>query len=138
MQIHQLTAQLSVAAQITPEDVADIAAAGFRSVINNRPDGEAGDQPASALLAAAAEKHGLDYRYLPIVPGQLSDAHAAEFADALRDLPPPVLAFCRTGTRSTSVWALQAAGDADAILGTARQVGYDLESLRPRLLSRNS
>ncbi|MEP6899168.1 MAG: TIGR01244 family sulfur transferase [Rhodanobacter sp.] len=136
MQLHKLTEQLSVAAQISPEDMADLAAAGFRSVINNRPDGEARDQPASALLAATAAEHGLDYRYLPVVPGQLSDEAAADFADALRNLPAPVLAFCRTGTRSTSIWALQAAGDADAILGVARQAGYDLASLRPRLLAR--
>ncbi len=136
MQLHRLTEQLSVAAQISPEDMADLAAAGFRSVINNRPDGEVRDQPASALLAATAAEHGLDYRYLPVVPGQLSDRAAADFADALRNLPAPVLAFCRTGTRSTSIWALQATGDADAILGMARHAGYDLESLRPRLLAR--
>lgn len=136
MQLRKLTEQLSVAAQITPEDMADLAAAGFRSVINNRPDGEADGQPASALLADAAAAHGLVYRHQPVVSGQVSDQDAVDFAEALSELPPPVLAFCRTGTRSSSLWALQAAGDADAVLDTARQAGYDLQSLRPRLLHR--
>ncbi|MEO8999003.1 MAG: TIGR01244 family sulfur transferase [Rhodanobacter sp.] len=137
MQIHKLTEQLSVAAQIAPEDIAELATAGFRSLINNRPDGEADDQPASALLAAAAASHGLDYRYLPVVSGQVSEQNAVDFSVALRSLPAPVLAFCRTGTRCCTLWALQAAGDADAVLDTARQAGYDLQSLRPRLSPRS-
>ena len=134
MQIHRLTEQLSVAAQISPGDIADLAAAGFRSLINNRPDGEAHDQPASALLADVAAAHGLAYRHLPVVSGQLSDRDAVDFSDALRSLPSPVLAFCRSGTRSCSLWVLQADGDADASLDTARRAGYDLQSLRPKML----
>lgn len=134
MQIHRLTEQLSVAPQISPEDMAGLASAGFRSVINNRPDGEADGQPSSALLAAAAASHGLAYRYLPVVPGQLSSQDAVDFSDALRSLPAPVLAFCRSGTRSCSLWALQADGDADAVLDTARRAGYDLQTLRPKML----
>ena len=137
MQIHRLTEQLSVAAQISPDDIADLAAAGFRSLINNRPDGEAEGQPANALLAAAAASHGLDYRYLPVVSGQLSEQNAVDFSVALRSLPSPVLAFCRTGTRSCSLWVLQAAGDADAVFDTAHRAGYDLQSLRPRLQPRS-
>lgn len=133
MQLHPLTEQLSVAAQISPQDVAELAAAGFRSVVNNRPDGEAADQPRSEQIAAAAAAHGLAYRYLPVIPGQLTDERAAEFSKALRELPAPVLAFCRTGTRSTSMWALQADDDADRVLGIAHQAGYELEALRPRL-----
>ena len=134
MQIHRLTEQLSVAPQISPEHMAELASAGFRSVINNRPDGEADGQPSSALLAAAAASHGLAYHYLPVVPGQLSSQDAVDFSDALRSLPPPVLAFCRSGTRSCSLWVLQAGGDADAVLDTARRAGYDLQSLRPKML----
>ena len=134
MQIHRLTEQFSVAAQISPDDIADLAAAGFRSLINNRPDGEAHDQPGSALLADVAASHGLAYRYLPVVPGRLSDQDAVDFSAALRGMPPPVLAFCRSGTRSCSLWVLQAGGDADAVLDTARRAGYDLQSLRPKML----
>jgi sulfide:quinone oxidoreductase len=137
MQLHQLTEQLSVAAQISPEDMADLAAAGFRSVINNRPDGEANGQPASALLAAVAASHGFAYRHLPVVSGQLSEQDAVDFSAALRSLPSPALAFCRSGTRSCSLWVLQADGDADAVLDTALRAGYDLQSLRPKMLRRS-
>jgi len=133
VQIHPLADQLSVAAQVDVADIAALAAQGFRSVINNRPDGEADGQPASALLEAAARQAGLAYRHIPVVSGQLSDAQVQEFADALDALPRPVLAFCRTGTRSTMLWALQAGGSADAILQIAQEAGYDLSALRSRL-----
>lgn len=138
MPIHQLTDRLSVAAQISADDIADLAAAGFRSLINNRPDGEVEGQPSNAALAAVAAQHGLAWRYLPVRSGQVGDQDADDFADALRELPAPVLAFCRSGTRSSSLWALQADGDTDAILQTARRAGYDLSALRPRLLQRGS
>lgn len=133
MQIHPLVDELSVAAQIDVADIATLAAQGFRSIINNRPDGEAAGQPPSALLEAAARKGGLAYRHIPVVSGQLSEAHVRMFADALRELPRPLLAFCRTGTRSTMLWALQAAGPADAILQIAHEAGYDLSALHSRL-----
>jgi len=133
VQIHPLVDQLSVAAQIDADDIATLAARGFRSVINNRPDGEAEGQPASALLEAAARQAGLAYRYIPVVSGQLSDAQVQAFADALDALPRPALAFCRTGTRSTMLWALQADDPADEILQIAQEAGYDLSALRSRL-----
>jgi uncharacterized protein (TIGR01244 family) len=133
VQIHPLADQLSVAAQIDAADIATLAAQGFRSVINNRPDGEVEGQPTSAALEAAARQAGLAYRHVPVVSGQLSDAQVQLFADALDALPRPALAFCRTGTRSTMLWALQAGGPADAIVQVAREAGYDLSALRSRL-----
>ena len=133
MQLHPLSKDLSVTTQIAVADIAALAAQGFRSIINNRPDAEEAGQPTSATLAAAAKQAGLDYRHIPVVPGQLQDAQVTAFAAALADLPGPVLAFCRTGTRSSTLWALQATGSADAILETARAAGYDLSGLRPRL-----
>ncbi|MEP7187387.1 MAG: TIGR01244 family sulfur transferase [Rhodanobacter sp.] len=133
MLIHPLSNQLSVTAQIEAVDVATLAAKGFRSIINNRPDGESGDQPSSAILAAAAKKAGLDYRYIPVVSGQLQQAQVQAFESALSEMSAPVLAFCRTGTRSSTLWALQAAGTADAILASASAAGYDLSALRPHL-----
>lgn len=87
------------------------------------------------MIVEAATRHGLEVRYIPIVPGQLSDTDVAMFADALRDLPAPTLAFCRTGTRSATLWALTQAGhlSVDAILRTTGAVGFDLAALRPRL-----
>jgi sulfide:quinone oxidoreductase len=135
MQIRKLTAQVSVSPQILPGELADLAAAGFRGVINNRPDGEADDQPSSAEMAAAAAAHGLAYRYVPMAPGHYEPAVVDAMARALDELPTPVLAFCRTGTRSTSLWALQAARgtDADTLVRAAGEAGYDLAALAPRL-----
>jgi sulfide:quinone oxidoreductase len=135
MQIRKLTPQVSVSSQIQPDELADLAAAGFRAVINNRPDGEAEDQPDSAALAAAAARHGLAYRQIPIPPGQYDSATIDAMAQALGELPGPVLAFCRTGTRSTSLWALQAAryADVDGVLKIAEDAGYDLAGIALRM-----
>lgn len=137
MQTRRLTDALSVAAQIEPADLATLAAQGFRSVINNRPDGEGADQPASAELEAAARQVGLAYRHIPVVSGQLRDDQVQAFEQALLELPGPVLAFCRSGTRSSMLWAVQAArrADVDEVLQQAAAAGYDLWGLRPRLLA---
>jgi uncharacterized protein (TIGR01244 family) len=135
MLIHRLTEQLSVAAQIDVEDIATLAAQGFRSIINNRPDGESQGQPSSAALEAATHRAGLAYRYIPSLAPPRETAQVEAFATALREMPGPVLAFCRSGTRSCMLWALQADAAADAVLATARTAGYELSSLRPYLKS---
>ncbi|HET6434027.1 TIGR01244 family sulfur transferase [Dyella sp.] len=133
--IQRLTDTIGVAAQISPDDLPAIAAQGYRSVVNNRPDGEEPGQPADAALAAAAARAGLAYRPLPVVSGQVRDDQARAFAQAIAELPAPVLAFCRTGTRSTMLWALQATDALDdrAILARAASAGYDLAAFAPRL-----
>jgi uncharacterized protein (TIGR01244 family) len=135
MQLRQLTDTLSVSGQIDEADVELLAAQGFRSLINNRPDGEVAGQPASAAIAALAERHGMTYQYLPVISGQMQDVQVEAFAQALTTLPAPVLAFCRTGTRSTMLWALAAARSQplEDVLRTAIRAGYDLNALRPRL-----
>jgi sulfide:quinone oxidoreductase len=138
MKIARLTPFLSVTPQITEADLGALAARGFRAVINNRPDGEAEGQPAGATIAAAAERVGLAYRHLPVVSGKVTDDDVAAFADALAEFKGPVLAFCRTGTRSTTLWALSEAChlDPEAILDTVARAGYDPSTLRPRLEAR--
>ena len=135
MQIKQLTPFLHVSPQITEADLGILAAQGVRSVINNRPDGEGEDQPGAAALSAAAKGLGLAYRHIPVVSGKVTDGDVEAFGAALGELQGPVLAFCRTGTRSTTLWALGEAWhlDPDVILRTAAAAGYDLEALRPRL-----
>lgn len=130
-----LTLDVAVAEQLTAADIGAVAAAGFRSVINNRPDGEAPDQPASARLAAAATGRGLEYGYQPVVSGQITAADAAAFGRLLSELPRPVLAFCRTGTRSSILWALSEAArrPPEEILRSAAAAGYDLGGIRPQL-----
>lgn len=135
-----LTDELSVCGQIRPEDMAKLADAGFRTIINNRPNNEGEDQPSSSELAAAAEAAGLDYIHQPVVGGQIGDEDIDKF-DALSTLAaPPVLAFCRTGTRCTHLWALSQATEKDPqeLLAAAEQAGYDLSSLEPRLSERRS
>lgn len=133
--IARLAAGLSVAPQISEQDVDVLAACGFQSIVNNRPDGEVDDQPMSATIKAAARRCGLQYRHIPVVPGKVTGADIAAFRNALIELPGPVLAFCRTGTRSTTLWALSEAQHfhPDWLLATARSAGYDLDGVRAQL-----
>ena len=133
--IKRLTPFISVAAQLQPADMAQLAASGFRCVINNRPDNEDEGQPASAIMRAAAEASGLEYHHLPVVSGQISDADVAAFRSLLERVKGPALAFCRTGTRSASLWALAEAHhlDPQVLVETAQQANYDLSGLLPRL-----
>ena len=140
MEIREIAPELSVAGQLTPADVDAVVAGGFRSIVINRPDGEGDDQPPSAELVAAATRAGLATRYIPVVSGNLTDRDVADFDRALRELPAPVLAFCRSGTRSAILWALSQAGrrSTAAILEAAADAGYDLSAIEPRLASRAS
>src|SRR6478735_5212039 len=99
--IQPLTADIAVAGQLAPESMVEAAAAGFRSVVNNRPDFEGGPtQPTSASIEAAARAAGLEYAWLPVAPSVQTADEIARFAALLDSLPRPTLAFCRTGTRS--------------------------------------
>lgn len=93
------------AAQISVADVPQIAAQGFKTIINCRPDGEGGaEQPANALLQAAAEAHGLHYYHFPVVMGTPGVEHAAALVQALAEAPKPVLGFCRSGMRAGNLY----------------------------------
>lgn len=105
--LHALTPDVCVSAQLTPEAMAEAAAMGFRSVINNRPDFEGGpDQPTSAVIEAAAKAAGLEYRHLPVAGNYQSPEEVEAFADLLAELPRPLLAFCRSGGRSSRLFML--------------------------------
>lgn len=133
--IKRLTPFLSVAAQLQPTDMALLAGSGFRCVINNRPDNEGEGQPNSEAIRQAAEASGLEYHHLPVISGQIGDADVDAFRALLGRIKGPALAFCRTGTRSASLWALAEAHhlDPQVLLQTARQADYDLSGLLPRL-----
>lgn len=126
-----------IASQLLPADLDALAAQGIRGVINNRPDGEAPDQPGSAALEAQCRQLGLGYAFLPFASGVAPDRAATlAFAGALARLPPPVVAFCRTGTRSVTLWAFaQVAGGASvqATLAASTAAGYDLAKFSPPL-----
>lgn len=107
MTIKALTPTLSVSAQVLPSQVAHLAKSGFKSIICNLPDGECGaGQPGFDQIDAAAKAAGMQSVYLPIIPGQAGPAEAAAFRDLVTRLPAPILAFCRSGNRSTSLWSM--------------------------------
>jgi len=100
-----VAADICVAPQLTPEAMAEAARQGFRSVINNRPDYEEGpEQPTNASIEAAAHAAGLDYAFLPVDGGYQSPQEIEAFAQLLATMPKPILAFCRSGARSTRLF----------------------------------
>lgn len=109
--ITPLSPAFAVAPQLAPSDVADLARQGFKTLINNRPDGEGGAaQPSSAELEHATCAAGLHYVYLPVVGGAITAAQVGAMRSALAAAPRPVLAFCRSGARSTQLFHLAQSG----------------------------
>ena len=103
--VQQLSADVCVAAQLDPSAMAWAAQAGFKSVINNRPDFEGGPtQPTSAAIETAAREAGLAYAFLPVSPALQTPQEIARFAQLLAEMPKPILAFCRSGTRSGKLY----------------------------------
>ena len=128
----RLDAQTLVSGQIRPEEVAGL---GVALVVNNRPDGEEPGQPLSAEIEAAALAAGIDYRHIPVA-GRFNGDDVIAMADALNASSGKVLLFCRTGTRSTFLWALarsERGAAADGIVAAAAAAGYDLGPIRPLL-----
>ena len=126
----QLDEQTAISGQLRPSDIAEAAAAGFKLIVNNRPDGESWGQPKAKDLAAAAAKAGIAYADLPFsAPPSIQPVQVAELARLLGETDGGVLAFCRSGMRSTVIWAAakvaQGASVTDALAKTAK-AGYDL------------
>lgn len=137
MDMRQITPHFFAAPQIAPEDMADIAAAGIKLVLCNRPDGEVPPSHQCAAIQAAAEAAGLEFAVQPLTH-QTMTAEVIAANRALMDrCDGPVLAYCASGTRSTIAWALAAARDmpADDIIQAARSGGYDLTHLGPTLVA---
>ena len=135
MKIHQLTDVLSVSPQLNVADIDQVLAAGFKTVICNRPDNEGDDQQDSDSIRIACEAKGLQWHYMPVSPKDYSDEQALEFGRLLNNVALPVLAFCRTGTRCTNLWALSQASEqnvADIII-QANEAGYDIAKLGDRI-----
>ncbi len=139
MKVQALSSQLSVSPQLSLDDVRQAQEAGIKTLICNRPDGEGPDQTTFVEIQRLAEELGMQAHYQPIISGQMDDEHAAEFGRLLADAEAPVLAYCRTGTRSTNLWALSQAANApaDDLLRAAQKAGYNITSLRGRLLAAN-
>lgn len=136
MDIRRVTEDFAVAGQLLPEQLEAVAAQGYRSIICNRPDGEAPDQPNMVEIEQAAEAAGLACRYLPVTSGKVADYDVTGFARDLDELPGPVLAFCRTGNRSMTLWSMVQArrgASVDAVIEQARAAGFDMTGLARRL-----
>lgn len=139
MDVKRIDDRLSVTEQISPADVAALAAAGFRSIICNRPDGEGADQPSFAAIAAQARASGLQAEYLPVTSGKVTDEEVATFGRLLTALPGPTLAYCRTGTRSATLWSLSQGAEGTPlpeILAAAKAAGYDMNGVARRIASK--
>lgn len=134
----RLTDDFAVAPQIALTDLAAAAAEGFTLIINNRPDGEEPDAPQGDAVAAAAAAAGLAYVAIPVGHGGFSAAQLDALDAARAAHPGKALAYCRSGTRSTHLWALARArsgADVDDLCGTAAAAGYDISMLRPIMTS---
>lgn len=135
MELKRINEHVSVSPQISPDDVAAIKAAGFVAIVNNRPDGETPDQPGSAQIEAAARAAGLDYHYIPLGRDGVTPEMVAKTKSVLEGSAGPVFCYCRSGTRSTTLWALSQAGERPAaeIISAAANAGYDMSHLAGHL-----
>jgi sulfide:quinone oxidoreductase len=137
MEIKTISNGFSVSPQIVANDIKEIAKLGFRSIVCNRPDGEGADQPTFEEISNAAKEAGLEIRYQPIVSGKVSDDDARDFGRLYDELPKPIFAYCRTGTRSTTLWSLSQAGklDTSEILRATKAAGYDMGGVVRRIVN---
>lgn len=135
MDYRKIDDHLAVSPQIAVDDLPKLAAEGYRAVICNRPGGEGGDQPSFEEIERAARENGMEARYLPVESGMVRDEDADDFAEAMRSLPSPVLAYCRSGTRSATLWALSEAKHRPLpeILGKTKAAGYDMAGVARRI-----
>src|SRR3546814_12390400 len=109
MDIRHLAPGLAVSEQISPHQLTELKNTGFRAIVCNRPDGEGSDQPLFAEIKRAAEAVGIEAHYLPAESGKVTDEQGIAFGQLFESLPKPVLAYCRSGMRSTTMWALSQA-----------------------------
>jgi sulfide:quinone oxidoreductase len=137
MDIRKINDAISVAPQLMIDELPEVAKLGFRTVINNRPDGESFDQPAASAVAAAAQAAGITYHHQPVASGGLTVDDVLHFRELLATAEGPLLAFCRSGTRCANLWALAQAGhcNPDEVIAAAANAGYDVRGLRQILQS---
>ena len=141
MSFKKITDDFSVAPQISVAEVSIAAEAGFKTVICNRPVDEPG-QPDTAEMVQAVENAGMEYLYQPVISGNMTYSDVAEFTDLLKKADKPILAYCRSGTRCSTLWAMAEAPnrDIDEILVLCAAAGYDYSAMRGTLetLKKNS
>ena len=131
MDLKRINDHVSVSGQISPEDIATLKSLGFVAIVNNRPDGESPDQPAGEEIEAAAKAAGLAYHAIPLGREGVNADLVEKTKAVIEGSDGPVFCFCRSGTRSTTLWALSQAGEMDAseIISQAAEAGYDMSHL---------
>lgn len=135
MTVYELDDDVSVAGQIRPEDVAALPARGIAMIVNNRPEGEEAGQPSGDEIEAAARAAGLQYREIPI-GGGIDPEQIVSLCAVMEDADGPMLMYCRSGTRSTYLWAFarrRQGWERDEIIARAGKAGYDLTAIRAML-----
>lgn len=135
MELRKISPKVTVSPQITAEEVATIAAEGYRAIICNRPDGEGADQPSFEEIEAAAKAAGIEARYVPVQSGMVKDEDVEAFGTALQELQRPLLAYCRTGTRSATLWSFHESKKRPMaeILAATKAAGYDMNGVARRI-----
>lgn len=135
MDIREITPEFSVAPQISPDEMPDLVAAGFRRVLCNRPDAEVPLSHQAATMEAAAKEAGLEFFSCPLTHLTMTPDVIAQNHELIAGCDGPVLAYCASGTRSTIAWALAAVKHTpvDEVVSAARSAGYELGNLRPTL-----
>lgn len=135
MELKVISEKVAVSPQIAADDVAKIVTEGYRAIICNRPDGEGADQPSFEEIEVAAKAAGIEARYVPVESGMVKDDDVAAFSAALKDLPRPVLAYCRTGTRSATLWSFHESKKRPMpeILAATKAAGYDMNGVARRI-----
>lgn len=135
MDIRQLTDDYAVSPQIAAEEAADIAAAGFKTVICNRPDPEVPEEFQASAIRKAVEAAGMTFVLNPVVGGAITPDNVSAQGTTIADAPGPILAYCASGNRSSIVWAMSQAGKhpVEELIATPARFGYNLEPFRPML-----
>ena len=135
-QFRRLSERMLASPQITIEDVAAAKKLGVTLIVNNRPEGESDDQIPGAEIEAAARSAGIDYLAIPVGHSGFSHPQVARLAEAIEASDGTVLGYCRSGTRSTLLWALARSNmgdDPEALAAAAAQAGYDVAPVRPAM-----
>lgn len=137
MNLQNLEPGFAIADALSPEDLEEVSRQGFRTVICNRRPGESEDHPDERALSTEAERLGLKWVSIPVASGEYSEADVAAFRQTLEEAPTPILAFCRSGRRSTHLWAQARAQQPQCnipmLLKAAREAGQDPQPIRKLL-----
>lgn len=133
--LEKLEDDVYVAAQITKDDIKRAKELGICTIMVNRPEGEEPGQPNTEELRDLSQTHGISFLELPVISGLITDDQVAAFARQLKEAPMPILCYCRTGTRSTHLWAMARVRElgCDRVMNAAMNAGFNLQAMESRL-----